>query len=220
MIKQQFEVPIKAFRTDHAKDFCNHELKAFFEEEGIRHETCCPYMPQQNGLAERKLGDIMDKRRTLMIQAYLPKHLWNFPIMTAVHLINRLPSVVIGLHSPLELIEKFFPKVRLQTGLKPQVFGCVAFIHTHNTSSDKLSARAVRCVCWLYDHTERLQLSLPKMPYLMKTPPSIHLLVPLIQHHFPLHWTATNYLQPNMSFQIVEQKPLYPYNIQHSPLDH
>ena len=88
MIKRQFDVYIKGFRIDNAKDFCNHELKEFFENEGIRHETLCPYTPQQNGLAERKIGDIMDKARSLMIQASLPKNLWNFRIMTAVHLIN------------------------------------------------------------------------------------------------------------------------------------
>ena len=92
--------------TDNAKDFCNHELKELFASEGIRHETSCPYTPQHNGLIERKIGDIMDKARTLMIQTSLPKSLWNFPMMTAVHLIDRLLSMVIGFESPIELIEK------------------------------------------------------------------------------------------------------------------
>ena len=75
MIKRQFDVHIKGFRTDNVKDICNHELKEFFESEEIRYETSCPYTPQHNGLAERKIGDIMDKARTLMIQASLPKNL-------------------------------------------------------------------------------------------------------------------------------------------------
>ena len=123
-----------------AKDFCNHELKEFLVNERIRHETSCPYIPQQNGHVERKIGDSMDKGRTLMIQASLPKILWNFPIMTAVYLINRFPSKVIGLHSPTELIEKHFQKVKLHNRHKPQVFGCVVFIHGHNMPPDKLSA--------------------------------------------------------------------------------
>ena len=57
------------------KDLCNHELKEFFESEGIQQDTSCPYTPQHNGLAERKIGDIMDKARTIMIQASLPKSL-------------------------------------------------------------------------------------------------------------------------------------------------
>ena len=54
MIKRQFDVHIKGFRTDNTKDFCNHELREFFESEGMRHETSCPYTPEQNGLAEKK----------------------------------------------------------------------------------------------------------------------------------------------------------------------
>ena len=60
MVERQFETKIKSFRTDNAKDFCNNSLKEFFEKEGIRHETSCPYTPQQNGLAERKIGHIMN----------------------------------------------------------------------------------------------------------------------------------------------------------------
>ena len=61
-------------------------------------------------LLKKKIGDIMDKSRILMIQASLPKNLWNFPIMTAVHLINRIRSKVIGFRSPIELIEKTISK--------------------------------------------------------------------------------------------------------------
>ena len=45
MIRKQFGTEIKGFRTDNAKDFCNNELKEFFEYHGIRHETSCPYTP-------------------------------------------------------------------------------------------------------------------------------------------------------------------------------
>ena len=46
MIKRQFDTEIKGFRTDNARDFCNIDLKEFFESQGIRHETFCPYTPQ------------------------------------------------------------------------------------------------------------------------------------------------------------------------------
>ena len=89
-----------------------------------------------------------------MIQASLPKNLWNFPIMTAVNLKNRLPSKVIGLHNSTELIEKDFQKVKLQSELKPRVFGYVVFIHTHNMPPNKLSARAIRGVFVGYSATQ------------------------------------------------------------------
>ena len=45
MVRKHFGIEIKGFRTDNAKDFCNNELKEFFEYHGIRHETSCPYTP-------------------------------------------------------------------------------------------------------------------------------------------------------------------------------
>ena len=40
---QQFKVNVQRYRIDNAKDFCNSELKEFFDRKGIRHETSCPY---------------------------------------------------------------------------------------------------------------------------------------------------------------------------------
>ena len=75
LIKRQFGVNIGGFRTDNTKDFCNHRLREFFENEEIKHKTSCSYTPQQNGLVERKIGDIMNKGRTLMADAFVPKYL-------------------------------------------------------------------------------------------------------------------------------------------------
>ena len=127
MIKCQFGDPVRGLRTDNAKDFLNHELREFLASEGIKHETSCPYTPQQNSLAERKIGDIVDKGRTLLIQASTPLNLWGFAVMTAVHLINRLPSSTLGLQSPLEILERKYPEARLKTGLPVRIFGCVAY---------------------------------------------------------------------------------------------
>ena len=91
MIKCQFGTRVKGLRTDNAKDFLNHEFSQFLASKGIKHETSCPYTPQRNGLAERKIGDIVDKGRSLLIQANAPLNLWGFAVMTAIHLINRLP---------------------------------------------------------------------------------------------------------------------------------
>ena len=72
MIKCQFRDPVKGLETDNAKDFLNHELREFFTSEGIKHGTSCPYTPQQNSLAERKIGDKVYKGRSLLIQASTP----------------------------------------------------------------------------------------------------------------------------------------------------
>ena len=117
-----------------------------FDNEGIRHETSYPYAPQQNGLVEKKIGELMDQCRTLMEQAKIPKHLQGFSTRTRVQLANRLHTLNLQLRSPIEILETVFPTFRLRTGLTPKVFGCVSYFPSHNLSGDKLSAKALKCM--------------------------------------------------------------------------
>ena len=39
--------------------------------------------------------------------------------MTDVHLVNRLPTRTLKMKSPIDVLEQFFPKVRLRNGLMP-----------------------------------------------------------------------------------------------------
>ena len=120
--RRQFGVNVQGYRTDNAKDFCISEGN-FLNEKGICHETSCPNTPQQNGLAERKIGDIMDKSITLVVQANFPKNLWGFAAMTAIHLINEQLSKLLALKSPIGILEKLFMKVRLRNGLTHKCLG-------------------------------------------------------------------------------------------------
>uniref|UniRef100_A0A2N9HZL1 Integrase catalytic domain-containing protein n=1 Tax=Fagus sylvatica TaxID=28930 RepID=A0A2N9HZL1_FAGSY len=52
--------------------------------------------PEQNGVAERKHRHIVETGLTMLFHARLPKNLWLEAFLTAVYLINRLPSSTIG----------------------------------------------------------------------------------------------------------------------------
>lgn len=65
MVKNQFGVSIKRFRSDNARDYFNQTLTPFFQKEGIIHESSCVSTPQQNGAAETKNGDLLEKTRAL-----------------------------------------------------------------------------------------------------------------------------------------------------------
>ena len=60
MIKTQFGVDVKRFRSDNAKDYFNQVLTPYFQREGIIHESSCVNTPQQNGVAERKNSHHLD----------------------------------------------------------------------------------------------------------------------------------------------------------------
>ncbi|CAI7857484.1 unnamed protein product [Closterium sp. NIES-53] len=68
-------------------------LRAFCRSEGIRETFMLPASPQQNGIAERRIGMVMDVACTSMIHAAGPHFLWPFAVQYAAHQINLQPRV-------------------------------------------------------------------------------------------------------------------------------
>ena len=60
MIHNQFGRKIKRFRSDNGIEFFNTEVQSYFLNNDIIHESSCVNTPQQNGLAERRLGYTLD----------------------------------------------------------------------------------------------------------------------------------------------------------------
>ncbi|CAI7769841.1 unnamed protein product [Closterium sp. NIES-54] len=95
--------------------------------------------PQQNGIAERRIGMVMDVARTSMIHAAAPHFLWSFAVQYAAHQINLQPRVSLPETTPTL---RWTGKVGDASVFR--VWGSRAFVR--NTSADKLSSRAVPCV--------------------------------------------------------------------------
>ncbi|CAI7795491.1 unnamed protein product, partial [Closterium sp. NIES-53] len=97
-----------------------------------------PDSPQQNGIAERRIGLVMEVARTSMIHATAPHFLWPFAVRYAAHQVNLWPRVSLPETSP---------KLRWTGNLGDasvfRVWGSHAFVR--DTSTDKLSARAFPC---------------------------------------------------------------------------
>ena len=75
--------------------------------------------------------------------------------MTAVHLINRLSSSSLDFQSPIGILEKLFPEVRLKTGLPVKIFGCIAYVHNPVHKKNKWSTKALKCVFLGYSKTQK-----------------------------------------------------------------
>ena len=73
MIKNQFRVNIKRFRSNNARDYFNQIITSFFEKEEIIHESSCVNTPQQNRMAERKNSHLLEKTRALLFQKNVSK---------------------------------------------------------------------------------------------------------------------------------------------------
>jgi len=58
----------------------------------IIHQTSCSHTSQQNEVAERKYRHILDVTRTLLMHMNVSKYLWSDAVLSACHLINKMPS--------------------------------------------------------------------------------------------------------------------------------
>ncbi|CAI7801229.1 unnamed protein product, partial [Closterium sp. NIES-54] len=105
----------------------------------IRQTFTLPDSPQQNGIAERRIGMVMDVARTSMMHAAAPHFLWPFAVQYAAHQINLQPRVSLPKTSPALL---WTGKVGDASAFR--VWGSRAF--ARDLSADKLSPRAAPCV--------------------------------------------------------------------------
>ena len=126
IITQHSTTP-KVIRTDNALELVQSALQKFCVDKGILHQTTCPYISSQNGVAERKYRILLDIIRTLLYEMYVPHYLWSNAVMTATYLHNRLPSSPLGGAIPLICL---FPNASLFP-LPPRVFGCTAFVQDY-----------------------------------------------------------------------------------------
>ncbi|CAI7923753.1 unnamed protein product, partial [Closterium sp. NIES-53] len=108
-------------------------------KEGIRQTFTLPASPQQNGIAERRIGMVMDVARTSMIHAAAPHFLWLFAVQYAAHQINLQPRVSLPETTPTL---RWTGKVGDASVFC--VYGSRAFVR--DTFADKLSSRVVPCV--------------------------------------------------------------------------
>ncbi|CAI7932047.1 unnamed protein product [Closterium sp. NIES-54] len=130
---------VRCLHSDRGGEFCSGVLAGLYDEQGIRLSWALPESPQQNGVAERRIGLVMDIARMSMIHARAPHFLWPYALCYAAHQLNLQPRVSRPEVSPTSLWTGS-PGV----GSAFHVGGCLALVR--DTSADKLSAPAIPCI--------------------------------------------------------------------------
>ncbi|CAI7854309.1 unnamed protein product [Closterium sp. NIES-53] len=133
------DLPVLRLHSDRGGEFSSDLLRAFCRSEGIRQTFTPPASPQQNGIAERRIGMVMDVARTSMIHAAAPHFLWPFAVQYAAHQINLQPRVSLPETTPTL---RWTGKVGDASAFR--VWGSRAFVR--DTTADMLSSRVVPCV--------------------------------------------------------------------------
>ncbi|CAI7781751.1 unnamed protein product [Closterium sp. NIES-53] len=131
--------PLQTFHMDVGGEFSSDLLRDFCRGEGILQLFTLPASPQQNGIAECRIGLVMEVARTSMIHAAAPYFLWPFVVWYAAHQLNLWPRVSLPETSPTL---RWSGKVGDASVFR--VWVSRAFVH--DTSADKLSAHAIPCI--------------------------------------------------------------------------
>ncbi|CAI7887274.1 unnamed protein product [Closterium sp. NIES-54] len=133
------DLPVLRLHSDRGGEFSSDLLRSFCRAEGIRQTFTLPASPPQNGIAERRIGMVMDVARTSIIHAAAPHFLWPFAVKCAAHQINLQPRV-----SLLETTPTLRWTGKVGDASVFRVRGSRAFFR--DTSAGKLSSRAIPCV--------------------------------------------------------------------------
>ncbi|KAA0060550.1 Integrase, catalytic core [Cucumis melo var. makuwa] len=185
---------------------------------GIVHQNSCTYTPHQNRVAERKNHHLLKVARSLMLYTSLSSYLWGDAILTVAHLINRMPSRILHLQTPLECLKESYPSTHLVLDSLLLVFGCIAYVHNFSPNQTKFTLRAQACVSVGYP--------LHQHSYKCFHPPSKKYFVTMdVTFYKDRPYFPVSHLQgesvneeSNSTFEFIEPTPNTVSDIKHHPI--
>jgi transposase InsO family protein len=131
---------LKVLQTDGGGEYIGGPVQKFLEEKGIRHEITMPDTPQHNGVAERMNQTIIERVRTMLLDADLPESYWWEVLQYAALLHNVSPTCSLDDSTPKEAWSGNKPDVSCL-----RVFSCRAFVHIPDRLRDKFAAKSLIC---------------------------------------------------------------------------
>ncbi|XP_038895765.1 uncharacterized protein LOC120083929 [Benincasa hispida] len=134
-VETQYDKKIKVFRSDNAPELSFVE---FFLQRGVLHQYSCVGRPEQNSVVERKHQHLLNVSRALFFQSRAPLKFWNECVLTAVYLINRTSSPILGWKTPYDLLQGTLADYSLI-----RTFRCLCFASTLSHGRSKFSPRVV-----------------------------------------------------------------------------
>uniref|UniRef100_A0A0A9XEY5 Retrovirus-related Pol polyprotein from transposon TNT 1-94 n=1 Tax=Lygus hesperus TaxID=30085 RepID=A0A0A9XEY5_LYGHE len=141
LVERQTERKIKVLRTDNGTEYCNNLLSQNLKKWGIVHQTSTRYSPNSNGRAERAQRTLVEKARSMLADADLPKHFWAEAVLTAAYLMNRSPSRALGGKTPYEIWHQEKPDLS-----NLRIFGCDAWVQVPKQLRKKWDEKSTKLV--------------------------------------------------------------------------
>ena len=109
-VENQLNKKIKMLRSDRGGEY-ELTFVDFCAQHGIIHETIAPYLPQSNGMVERKNHTLKEMMNAMLISSGLPQNMWGEAILSANYLLNKLPKKK-AKKTPYELLKGMKPSYK------------------------------------------------------------------------------------------------------------
>jgi histone deacetylase 1/2 len=148
MAELQLGHSLKTLQTDWGGEF--RPFTSYLTDHGIIHRLICPHTHHQNGVVERKHRHVVDLGLTLLSQASFPITYWDHAFLTAVHLINRLPTASLSFKIPYTILFNKNPDFTFF-----RVFGCACFPLLRPYNAHKFDFRSHECIFLGYSNTHK-----------------------------------------------------------------
>lgn len=160
LAEKQTGLNLKCLRSDNGGEFCNSKFQDYFSSQGIKHQTTVPETPSQNGVSERQNRIILDKVRSMLIDANLTESYWAEAANYAVYLKNRSPTRAVKGTTP----EEKWSGKRVDLS-HVRIFGCLAYNHIPKSKRNKLQPRSKRMIfVGVHEDTKAYRLIDPDNP--------------------------------------------------------
>lgn len=86
LVQNEKRLSILKIISDHGREFVNHVIKKYCENNGIMHQLSSAITPQHNRVTERKNRTVKEASKTMIIEVGLPKKFWVEVVQIACHL--------------------------------------------------------------------------------------------------------------------------------------
>uniref|UniRef100_A0A2N9EVL6 Integrase catalytic domain-containing protein n=1 Tax=Fagus sylvatica TaxID=28930 RepID=A0A2N9EVL6_FAGSY len=150
MVENLFSSKIKSFQSDGGGEYSYTPFKNLLTQHGIFHRFSCPHTSPQNGVAERKHRHVVDTGLALLAHSGLSTKYWVDAFLTAIYLINRLPTPTISNQTPYYKLFHHDPDYNIL-----RTFGCACFPLMRPYNPHKLAFRSKKCIFLGYSSNHR-----------------------------------------------------------------